>query len=159
MEILFENEGQITKEWLEYLELEASALAESSTELEIDSYVDRELLNPQFADYLSLKEVDDIILDVKDDDFEPIALNAMAMHKAFGNPNFGKFKKLKRKIRKIFCEVTKDINGMDWKTLIGAVLVALIPVFASGIPALLLPLIVGIVAQLMKKGYNAVCPV
>ena len=51
------------------------------------------------------------------------------------------------------------MEGVDIKDVVKTVLVALIPVFATGVPAALLPLIIGFVAYLMKYGVEKVCPV
>jgi hypothetical protein len=73
---------------------------------------------------------------------------------------FGRWKRLKEKIRKIFCQVTGGLGDGDisWKDIISGVLLALIPAFASGIPALVLPIVIALVASLMKFGYSKVCP-
>jgi len=69
------------------------------------------------------------------------------------------FGRLKEKIQKIFCET---VNGLDVgkpEDIIKGVLLALIPAFTGGLPAVLLPIVIGLVALLLKKGFAAVCPV
>lgn len=160
MEILFKNEGQVTDQWLEYLEQEATSLAETSnTELEIENFMDRQALNPQMEAFLSDDDsIADLLVGVSDEGLEPITLNAVTMNNFSAKPSFLRFRKLKRKIRKIFCSITGELDGIDWKDIIKQVLVALLPAFAGGIPAITLPIVIGLVAILMKKGYTAVCP-
>lgn len=156
MEILFKNRKELSEEWLVYLENEARSLSENGSVLDIENYIDREALNPQVSSFLESIQTDDTT-STSEELSEPLILSAMEMVKASSSHVFPRFRRLKRKIRKIFCEVTKDIDA-DWKSIIKAVLIALIPAFAGGLPALVVPIVIGLVALMMKRGYSAVCP-
>lgn len=152
MEILFNKEDQITDQWLVYMENKANTLAERS-ELEIDNFINEELLNPQVIAFLNTIDLEE---DDKDE-IEPFVINELAL-KGISSPlSFFKFKKLKKKIKKIFCKVSKELIDAKAKDIIKAVLVLLIPALAGGIPALLLPIVIGYIAKLIKKGHSAVC--
>ena len=155
MEILFQSETDVTSDWLKYIELEARALSEES-DLRIENYMDTEILNPQMQAFLSGYDLDDIA----DENTEPLVLNPQLMASAVATPQFFKFRKIKRKIRKIFCAMASELEGLSWTEIIQKLLIALIPAFAAtgGVPAIVLPIVVGLVAAAMKKGYGALCP-
>jgi hypothetical protein len=150
-QIQFANANQINAEWLTYLANEAETLASQDDDY-IESYVDNEVNNPQVQEFLDNMPEDNTRIDAMTD------LAAVAVH---ASPTFiFKWKRLKEKIRKILCEVLAVIEGQyTWADLIQKVLLALLPVFAGGIPALALPIIVYFVAKLIKRGADIVCPV
>jgi hypothetical protein len=169
-QILFAAEAAVTTDWLTYVENEAQALSQSD-EFAIDNYSDRELLNPEVQDFLE----NEFPFDDQEDsaftkavNFHSVSLSEFALsfdqNKAIAGKAFlfGRWRRLKEAIRKVFCEVTLPIIGnpdFGWKDIIKAVLIGLIPVFASGLPALVLPIIIAFIASLMKYGYGKVCPV
>jgi hypothetical protein len=51
------------------------------------------------------------------------------------------------------------MEELDIKDIIKNVLLALIPIFASGFPAAVLPIVIGLVAYLIKYGIEKTCPV
>lgn len=158
-QVLFNTAEALTNDWLTYIENEARALSQSD-EFTINSYADRELLNPEVQAYLQ-------------HEFSP---EAHALESASGfalsfDQNkalagkaslFGFWRSLKEKVRKVFCFVVGGVideeGDLDWKEIIKLVLVALLPVFAGGIPAIILPIIIALIASLMKYGYASVCP-
>lgn len=151
---LFSSQDTITQDWLLYIENEARGLSQLD-DFGIQNYIDRELLNPEVKAYLH----DEFSESDGDDSAAGLYLSFTESSAAAQAGLFGGWRKLKQKIRKIFCDVVGSFSGdIDWKDIIKAVLVALIPAFAGGIPALTLPIIIGLVASLMKYGYNQVCP-
>lgn len=71
---------------------------------------------------------------------------------------------LKKKVRRIFCQVVTAIGGneeLDLKTIIRDVLIALIPALAAstGLMSVALPIVVSLGAMLIKYGVAKVCPV
>jgi hypothetical protein len=69
------------------------------------------------------------------------------------------FKKLIEKVRKVFCGIVRSLEDIDEKEIVKAVLIGLIPAFGAGVPALLVPIIIGIIIYFLKKGINEVCPI
>jgi len=70
---------------------------------------------------------------------------------------------LKAKVKKIFCFVVgqlKGAEGLDLKTIIKDVLVALVPALAAstGLIPVALPIVVTLAALLIKHGADQVCP-
>lgn len=159
--ILFKNENEISNDWLFYIENEAHSLAQGD-EFSIQNFMERELFNPEIAEILDSEEIDFII---GEDNgfkyFEPMHLNFTETTRSvgIGEKRKRRFRRLLDKVRGVFCETVNGVEGVDMKDVIKAVLLALIPLFASGIPAALLPLIIGFVAYLMKYGVEKVCPI
>lgn len=168
-QVLFNAAEGVTNDWLTYIENEARALSQSD-EFTINSYADRELLNPEVQAYLQHE------FSLGDQGQEDGFAKAHALESASGfalsfDQNkalagkaslFGFWRRLKEKVRKVFCFVVGGVideeGDLDWKEIIKLVLVALLPVFAGGIPAIILPIIIALIASLMKYGYASVCP-
>jgi len=153
--ILFKNESDITDQWVDYLEGQVLSLSEKD-EFNIENYADGDIFNPIVSAYL---EQDDLDIFFDEEENEVFTLNhrekrsfnklSLKRRKRFGN--------LKRKIKKVFCEIANAIKEFDLKDILKKVLIGLLPVFATGIPALILPLVLAIVAAYVAKGYTAVC--
>jgi hypothetical protein len=158
-EILFKTEDDITDEWLIYIENEARSLAQRE-DFNIDNYLDREIFNPNVMSFLSDNSEIENIIDLKSD--SPLSLNLEEQIKisSINLPIRLNFRKLRRKVKKVVCEVLTnidDLSGKSMKEIIQIVLTALIPVIIGGIPAILLPFIIGLIAKIMKRGIDAVC--
>ena len=69
-----------------------------------------------------------------------------------------RFRKLKTKVKQIFCNVVHGIGELDTKDILKAVLLALIPAFAGGLLAAIVPIVIGLVAYLLKYGIEKTCP-
>lgn len=162
MEIIIKNEKDITDDWLNYLTEEVKKVSLSESSSDISNYADLEALNPLMHKALEDPNISNILKDENEELLEPIALDLQQIPKtkAFGL-GFGWYKKLKRKIRKAFCSIVSTLEGLDAKDIIKSLLIALVPVFAAsgGIPAIVLPIVVAIVAGYLKYGVNSICPV
>ena len=156
---MFNTKADITDQWLNYLEQEAQNLADHNSALGIENYMDNEVLNPQMQELLESDDALDV--EVLDNEMqEPLMLNAVAVNLAIRWPKWLRFRKLKRKIRRVFCSIVHELEGLSWKDILKKLLVALIPAFAGGgVPGAILPLVVAFVALAIKKGFSAVCPV
>lgn len=155
VQTLFTAEPAISDDWLTYLENEAAALSQWD-EFSIKNYVDRELLNPEVQEFLENTFAES----TEENSAEGLALSfqesILLSGKAF---LFGKWKSLKKKVQKIFCSIVGAIEKeVKWKDILKSLLVALLPVFSGGIPAIVLPIVVALIAALMKFGYGHVCP-
>jgi len=156
----FFNPGEnIPDEWAAYIENEAMSLSKNE-DFDIDNYADREILNPNFQSYLNEINLPG----------EPNTLVAETLSLSFTEARFdaasifgGKLRRLKNKIREILCRILGDLAGdgdLDWKDIIKAVLVALIPALGGGpLSLVVLPILISLVAKLIKRGMDAVCPV
>lgn len=160
MNTIFQNENEISEEWLNYLEAEALSLSESSI-AEIEQYMDREALNPEMTSYLKSSEVSLLFDSINANEQDELSLGGYSVKSAVVQPSFLNFKKLKRKIRKVFCEIGRELEGLPWKEIIEKVLLALIPAFAvsGGLSAAVFPIVVALVVIFGKRGYDALCPV
>jgi len=154
---LFKDKAEVNDDWLFYIENEARALAQRD-EFAIQNYIDREVFNPEVASYLLSKGASNLAT-VAGDVGAPF-LNYVEGIKSGLLPNglLPNFAKLKNKIKQIFCEVVRGIQDMDIKTIISAVLVALIPAFTGGLPAIALPIVIGLIASVLKYGLDKTCP-
>lgn len=158
-QILFQNPSDVNNEWLFYIENEAKSLAQRD-DFAIQNFIDREIYNPEVMAFLESTEFSEITSNFEDGDFDDLKLNLIEDLKSRTIKEGTKrgFKKLKRKIKRVFCDVVRTIEDVDSKGIIRAMLLALFPFFAGGIPVLLLPIIIGIIAYLIKRGFEAVCP-
>ena len=173
-DIIFKTPTDITENWLQYIENESRSLAQRD-EFAIQNYADREILNPAVQSYL--ETTDDDGDDIGGEAFAKSAGNVamMTTELAGFQLNYAqeaqwlalpewlrfRFRRFKKKVQKIFCAVVGElIDGgeLDVKGIIKAVLLALIPAFASGLPAAVLPIVIGLVAYLLKYGYTKTCP-
>ena len=73
------------------------------------------------------------------------------------------FGNLREKVKQIFCKVVGELGkdqSLDLKTIIKAVLLALIPALAATtcLMAVALPIVVSLAAMLIKYGVGKVCP-
>lgn len=75
----------------------------------------------------------------------------------------GLFKGLRKKVRRIFCQVVAALHDtdLDIKKIIRDVLLALIPALAAsaGLMPIALSIVVSLAAMLLKYGVSKVCPV
>lgn len=159
-QIIFNTANDVSQDWLFYIENEARSLAQRD-DFSIDNYIDREAFNPDMATYLSADSSAALFKTMLQAPSVNLNLNLVQEMRANFLPDWlrPRFKHLKDKIKKIFCQAVKEIGEIDVKAIIKAVLLALIPVFAAGIPALCLPIIIGFIAFLLKYGYERTCPV
>lgn len=161
-QLIFEKESDVTPKWLFYVESEASKVAQSGDEFTIQNYGDSEINNPELQSALDELSDEDLDLSPDDDDDEPLQLNLAETTQVATIPKKirRRFIGFKKKIKKVFCQI---INGMDKisnpKDIIKAVLLALLPVFAGGFWAAVLPIVVSLVAYLFKYGIEKTCPV
>jgi hypothetical protein len=160
-DFLLKNEMEITDKLLFYIESEAKSLSERDGTA-IYNYIDREIFSPFMEEYL---QTENAVLDLNDEleEMNSLQLNYIQSIKEKSIlPEWlrFRFRRLKRKVKRVFCLVVRGIEGdLDWKNIIKMVLLALIPAFASGIPAIVLPIIIGLLAYLIKYGLDKTCPV
>lgn len=170
-DIIFKTKDDVTDNWVQYIENESRSLAQRD-EFAIQNYADREILNPAVQSYLETynddteeevytKSAGNIA--VMAAEFSDLDLNYTQAAQAIVLPEWlrFRFRKIKKKVQKAFCVVTGELindGKLDVKDIIKAVLIALIPAFAAGLPAAILPIIIGLVAYLLKYGYARTCP-
>lgn len=155
---LLKNEEDITDNHLFYIENESHSLF-SMSEIDIQNYMDREIDNPELIKFLDEENITSILDSEPEPDQDDLILNSIQKNRIKNLIRKIKFKKLKNKIKKIICKAIQGIDGLEPKEIIGSILVALIPAFGAGIPAILLPFIIGFVALILKYGIEYVCPV
>jgi hypothetical protein len=157
---LIQTAEDIDDRLLFYIENEANSLS-SRDKLAIDNYVDRELFNPSMESFLGREEVASSLLP-HGVELEALSLShVQEIREQFHLPEWLRirFRQLKRKIKKIFCKIVAELGDeLDWKKIIKAVLLALIPAFAGGVPALAAPIVIGLIAYLIKYGLSQTCP-
>lgn len=160
MLVAFKKESDITSQWLDYYAAEAQGLSRQD-EQAIRGYIDREILNPDMQDLLKAAAPKMITLADDDPDMELVLdSGAITAKSAVGDWLRRTFGGMKKKVRKIFCTVVGDLNkdgNINLKEIIKTVLLALIPAFTTGVPAAVLPIVVGLAALLLKYGYKHVC--
>jgi hypothetical protein len=157
-QILFKNETDISSDWLFYIENEAKALAQRD-DFAIQNYMDREIFNPEVQKFLSSETMAALLYDITAG--KPLQLGLAEERKAKFLPDWlrPRFRKLKKKIKHTFCDVMQNaVKESDTKDLIKTTILALIPAFGSGFPAAVLPILIGLVAYLLKYGLKRTCP-
>lgn len=156
----FTTNPGIPEEWQLYLANEALAISRLD-DFEIDNYADREILNPDMHSFLN--EWTDSGINLLSAEFSPLSLS-FAASRAKATALFGeKFKRLKGKIREVICKILSDLAGdgdLNWKDIIKLVLIALIPALGGGpLSVIVLPILISLIAKIIKRGLEAVCPV
>jgi hypothetical protein len=158
LQILFKNEADISGDWLFYIENEAKALAQRE-DFAIQNYVDREIFNPEVQKLLDSDAMEALLKDISGG--KPLHLGLAEERKAKFLPDWlrPRFRKLKKKIKNTFCDVMQNaVKESDTKDLIKATILALIPSFGTGLPAAVLPILIGLLAYLLKHGIKKTCP-
>ncbi|MGY6520143.1 MAG: hypothetical protein ACXIUD_00320 [Mongoliitalea sp.] len=155
---LIESENDINDNVLFYIEDQARLLL-NLNEFDIQNYMDSELFNPEVLEFLEDESIAKSLENEPEIDNADLILNNFEKNFFLNIGKKIRFKKLKNKIRKIICKAIKEIKDLDAKEIIGAILLALIPAFGSGIPALLFPFIIGFIALILKYGVDYVCPI
>lgn len=157
-QILFQNQDDVSNDWLFYIENEAKSLAQRD-DFAIQNYIDREIYNPETQKYLATDNVAALLSATNES--EALHLNLIEGMKANFLPDWirPRYRKLKTKVKQIFCNIVHGIGELDTKEIIKAVLLALIPAFATGLPAAVLPIVIGLIAYLLKYGIERTCPV
>jgi hypothetical protein len=144
--------------WVDYVTNQSQVLSYLS-DFQLDSIIDNEILNPNVQTILSDSKLSGLANE-KEETVE-LSLHTKSVVDVNVLRLWPNLKKLKRLVRKVFCQVMGPIadDKFDLKTVIKSVLLALVPFFAGGVPALLLPVIIPIIVRLFKQGVNKVCPV
>ncbi len=157
-QILFNTVDDVNNNWLFYIENEAKSLAQRDG-FAILNYLDREIFNPEMEEYLSSDDLPSSLDEFDEGDSLSFNLTEGMKLNLFPEWLKRKFKKLKAMVKRIFCQVVLGIGDLDTKSIISAVLLALIPAFATGLPAAVLPIVIGLVAYLLKFGIEQTCPI
>lgn len=154
--IIFKTEADVTQDWVDYIANEANAEAFALTDqFSIENYIDRETLNPLVVSFLNENkpELDNISNEAN----KKLSLN-LYENMTISREIKGAFSGLKEKIRRTLCYILgESIEGLDIKELIKRLLIALIPAFGAGVPFIVMPIVIGLVAMLIKYGLNYVC--
>lgn len=156
----FQPGEAIPDDWASYIENEAMSLSKQE-DFAIDNYADREILNPNFQQFLNEMKLppanNDLMI------AEPLSLSFMESRFEAASVFGGKLRRLKNKIREILCRILSELAGdgeIDWKDIIKMVLVALIPALGGGpLSLIVLPILISLIAKLIKRGFEAVCPI
>lgn len=152
----FKKEADVTAEWVDYIKAESIGLSQTD-EFALERYVDTEILNPEVIDFLDNWEEDVIISSYKPT--STLSLGFVAERSALKLHQKKKFKQLKDEILKIVCDALKTITDPDAKLedIIKVVIIAAISAFATGLPALLLPFIIVLIAKILRRGIAKLC--
>lgn len=161
MRLAFKTESDVTSQWIDYYAAQAQTLAQQD-EHAIRGFIDREILNPEMQELLKASPKMMALAD-DDPDMELVLdTGGVTAKSAIGDWLRRTFGGMKKKVRKVFCDVVGELNkdgNINLKEIIRTVLLSLIPAFATGVPAAVLPLVIGLAALLLKYGYQHVCRV
>ncbi len=155
-EILFSQETDISEDWVDFIEAQALTLSEKD-DFNIENYVDSEIQSPLVASFLDRNDLDDSF-DEEENEVFTLNLKAKEAFRSIPRKRRRRFANLKRKVREMFCRLAPIIPELDLKEIIRKILIGLLPVFATGIPFIIIPVIIGIVASFIAKGVSVVCP-
>lgn len=152
----FKKEADVTSEWIDYIKAESISLSQLD-EFALERYIDTEVLNPELVQFLDTWE--DEATTSSYQTTSTLSLGFTAEMSAREQSQEKKFKRLKNEIHKIVCDVLTSITDPDTKLedIIKIILLACISAFATGLPALLLPFIIVLVAKILRKGIARLC--
>jgi hypothetical protein len=153
------SKTEVDPSWINYVKIESDALSRFD-DYEIENYADRELYNPDMQELLL--SIDDIDSENFDTSSFTISFAEENLAKSLGSMK-AKFLRLKGRIRKIICEVFAGFGSgpiPSWEDIIRAILLAIAgSIFAGVMGALLLPIVIAIIAKIIRRGIENVCPV
>ena len=156
----FANESDITDEWLTYISNEAISLSRLGN-FEIENYADREILNPQFGAALDLIPEGELSLIEKNEPlklsfFESRSADLLFLRRI-------RLRRAKARMRAVLCRILsalEEVEVIDWKVIIKNVLLALAGAFFGGaLGVILLPILVSLIAMIIKNGLESVCSI
>lgn len=160
---LFKDQQQPTEAELFYIMQEAESLS-AREDHSIDNYADREINNPDLDEYIK----DDAYVSSEGNDplgaDLEINLNQEVSFMKYRDADVRlrrRFRKIKEKIKSAFCSVAQFLVGsdsFDWKELIKNGILAATAALGFVFPVAFLPLAIAILAKLLKRGVNALCP-
>lgn len=163
-QVLMSSMTEVNPAFIPYILNEANALARLD-DYEIDNYMDRELLNPEMKELLEgldLPEEVAVIGGMIESIPLTLSLNESRTMLLFSGFK-AKFRRLKRAIKRELCRLLaalEEDGTIDWPTIITAVLTAIAAAFFSGpVGAIVLPILVALIAKIIRRGIDAVCAV
>lgn len=148
--------------WQFYTENEVKELANKDT-FTIDHYADSEIFNPDIQNFIL--EYGDLFRTVSAEMPDTWALGFREKRQLKGiDPQVQlRFQQLKTWLKQVICEL---LASMDWenkstKEIITRIITTLIPYFAATgglpLPAVILPIVIAVIAKILKHGVDAVC--
>ena len=158
--LLIEDQADITNDLLFYLSEMAEIKAKEESQSILNS-IDLEILNPKIQEYLDSEEFD---VDIEDDEFikraEKVRLSLKFSQELKGikieERKRRRFKRLLRKIKKLFCKAVA--TGKDTiEDILGDVISKVVKLVVRGIFTVFQPLIINILAFLIKEGVEIFC--
>lgn len=158
--LLIEDQADITNDLLFYLSEMAEIKAKEESQSILNS-IDLEILNPKIQEYLDSEEFD---VDIEDDEFikraEKVQLSLKFSQELKGikieERKRRRFKRLLRKIKKLFCKAVAA--GKDTiEDILGDVISKVVKLAVRGIFTVFQPLIINILAFLIKEGVEIFC--
>jgi hypothetical protein len=157
---VFQTAADFNNNWQFYLENEIKDLA-NRDDFSIDHYADSEIFNPELANFINQHQSIVNLVDLQPNESFALGLREKRQLSRVTSDVQTKFRKFKAWLKRLICDLLGSINWENSSTIeiIGLIVVGLIPFFAGsgGLPALLLPIVVSIVAKVLKHGIDAVC--
>jgi len=163
----FRSENELSPEMLDYLFEQAEDLSEQD-DLAIENYADSEINNPDVeevlldAEFASLEqeevEAEELVLTPKQ---RKTFKERRAAKKELRSRAERRFKGFRKKVHRAFCTVAQtliDSGAIDWKAVLRTVLVGALALIGIAFPVALIPVALAVLAQFLKRGYDALCP-
>lgn len=157
---VFQTAEDFNDNWQFYLENEIKDLA-NRDDFSIDHYGDSEIFNPELAAFINQHEAIVGLVDFQNYDSLALGLREKRQLRRVTSDVQTNFRRFKAWLKRLICDL---LGSIDWENsstieIVGLIVVGLIPFFAGsgGLPALLLPIVVSIVAKVLKRGIDAVC--
>jgi hypothetical protein len=149
-------------QWQFYTENEVRELANKDV-FTIDHYADSEIFNPDIQNFIL--EYGDLFRTVSAEMPDAWALGLREKRQLKGmDPQIQlRFQQLKTWLKQVICEL---LGSIDWenkstKEIILLIITTMIPYFAATgglpLPAVILPIMIAVIAKIMKLGVDAVC--
>lgn len=158
----FQTADQFNSNWQFYLENEVKELA-NRDEFSIEHYADSEIFNPDVQNFIMAHS--GMLTAVPAETHTQLALGFREKRqlRAIGIQIQTGFGQLKAWLKKVICEL---LGSIDWeskstKEIISLVVLTLIPYLAAtgGLPAALLPIVIAVIAKIMKQGIDVACSI
>lgn len=161
-QIVVHSDGvTVSEKAIQEIRVKASLLKELD-ENALDQLADMEVFNADIQNFLQNVELGDDYLSLSEEGIMSFSVSEEKDFEVMGI--FGRrLRRLKEELRRIICDVINGFgsNGLpSWDEIIRAVLIAVAASFFAGpMGTLLLPIIITIVARILKLGVAAICPI
>jgi hypothetical protein len=157
---IFQTAEDFNDNWQFYLENEIKSLA-NRDDFSIENYGDSEIFNPELTEFINQHQSIVNQVDLQPNEYFALGLREKRQLRRVASHIQTNFKRFKAWLKRLICDLLGSIEWENSSTMeiIRLIIIGLIPFFAAtgGLPAAVLPIVISIVAEILKRGIDLVC--